>query len=134
MQKFYYLRNDDGRVVLTVCVLSFRGFTARGVAILSAKDTYHKKRARAIALGRAEKALGAMNNAGPVLRNEPISEIMRLHLLPSTRLGFYNIGREWYKSYTNPELTDFERRLFSSRPAHTRPNLKPYQHERLAVG
>ena len=114
MQKYYYCRNDEGRPILTVCILQHARYTARGVAILSPKDTHNRKRARAIALGRAEKALAALNNTNPVLRNEAVRSISELGITKTGPPDFYKFFTgTWWKSFANPRLTDFERRLLA---------------------
>ena len=134
MIKYYYLKNDEGRVVLTVCLIAGRDRVARGVAILSARDTHCKKTARAIALGRARKALQTQENNSPVLRREAIDALVGLHVGSCGIPEFYRLSSvEWWKSYSNPRPTDFERRLFTFHLAHTRPNQEPSKEKGLLL-
>ena len=114
MQKYYYCKNGDGKPVVTVCVMQNGSDTARGVAILSSKDNHNKKIARQIAAGRAAKALRLKNNNSEIRRGEPVDAIVSLHLAECGAPEFYRLASdEWWKSYANPRLTDFERRLLA---------------------
>lgn len=112
--RFYYLklgRNENGQAtegVATVCVIGgAKGESAmhpvRGVAFCSPKDQFVKKSGRAIALGRAIKAIETH------LCSEPISK--------STPAGVLLYSGWGWLSEFNPELTDYETKLFQPRPA-----------------
>jgi hypothetical protein len=71
---FYYLRDDDNRPTVTVCLrrwghatYSRDTFITRGIAICSERDMPSKKIGRSIAEGRAFKAL--LNNYSPKRRD-----------------------------------------------------------------
>lgn len=55
--KFYYLRSAEGKPVVTVCLARRGSDTARGVAFCAPVDIPCKATGRAIAQGRAVKAL-----------------------------------------------------------------------------
>jgi len=96
-EKYYYIRDEQNKPVITVCLIQNENNIARGFAICSKKDQPCKKVGRAIAKTRAVFALNSgksnleMNRKG----------------LP---LIAFNFG--FPKSYFNPELTEHEERLF----------------------
>jgi len=69
-ERYYYLRNDKNEPVLTACLLKKEGQVARGLAICSLRDSPCKRIGRAIAKGRAEKALREKKDSGFIFRKE----------------------------------------------------------------
>ena len=87
---FYYLRDDKNRPIITVCLIAVEeGTLARGVAICSDKDQPNKKIGRAIARGRAIKALKRKKMGDGINRNEAW-EIMERLGVPFTYKSYYN--------------------------------------------
>lgn len=68
---FYYERTEDKKPLITICLIRKNGDYARGVAYCSFLDNPSKKRGRAIAEGRALKALKRKENNDLTTRNEP---------------------------------------------------------------
>lgn len=54
---FYYIRNEQKKPVITVCILKYNNVYCRGVAICSTKEAANKKIGRTIAFGRAFNSL-----------------------------------------------------------------------------
>ncbi len=57
MEKYYYLRDRLNRPTVTICLIKIDKDIARGIAVCSLQDMPCKKIGRAIARGRATKAL-----------------------------------------------------------------------------
>lgn len=57
MKLFYYIKDKENKPVITVCLIQDGSKWSRGIAICSKKDIPNKKIGRAIAEGRAQKAL-----------------------------------------------------------------------------
>ncbi len=108
-ERYYYLRFGTGAEipdgflgVATICLLpvpACDGNTIlRGIAFCSPPDQFNKKVGRAIALGRAVKALERGDD------NE---------VAPRKVAGILSSNYMTFLSAFNPELTDFERTLVS---------------------
>lgn len=96
-EKYYYIRDNQNRPIITVCLLKRKNQIGRGVTICSVKDQPCKKVGRAIAKTRALFALASeKDNLEMVNGNFP--------------LFAFDFG--FYKSYYNPELTKYEQKLF----------------------
>ena len=77
--KFKYYRDLQNRPVVTICDLFLGGSLAsRGIAICSTKDNPKKKTGKAIAEGRAKKALIKMKLDDPVWRDEAFEVVNAL--------------------------------------------------------
>jgi len=88
MERFYYNRDEWQRPIETVCLITDGKDFARGIARCNLElDCISKKLGREIAKGRAVKTMILKKNLG---------------FLDGTLRGQFN-----------PELTDFEKRLFS---------------------
>jgi hypothetical protein len=114
-ERFYYLRDPENKPIVTVCLLLdvqdgsyddtiwMKTHVARGIAICSNLDAPNKKVGRAIAKGRALKAL--MNGShSPMLREE--LDIIQEQLEDVDLLSIDN-----YKGETDPKLTKYETNL-----------------------
>ena len=66
-EKYYYLRNKENEPVLTACLLKEKDQIARGLAICSFQDSPCKRIGRAIAKGRAKKALKRQESSNGIL-------------------------------------------------------------------
>ena len=66
-EKYYYLRNEKNEPILTACLLKEEDQIARGLAICSFRDSPCKRIGRAIAKGRAEKALKRQESSDGIL-------------------------------------------------------------------
>lgn len=98
-EKYYYIRDEKNRPVITICLMKDRNKISRGLAVCSEKDSPCKKVGRAIAKARAVYALNS----------EKDNLEMRRQFLP---LAAFNFG--FPKSYFNPKLTEYEQKLFES--------------------
>ncbi len=108
---FYYLRDEENKPVITVCLLTHIDTTARGISICSLQDMSCKKTGRAIARGRALKAFKRILPGDPVLRTEAWAVV-------ATLCRDANIARKGLmismSKYTfNPVLTDYEKKLLN---------------------
>ena len=69
--KFYYLRDEANRPLVTVCLATdTKGQHYRGIAICSPKDNPVKRVGKQIALGRVFRALHRKIESDPVYRSE----------------------------------------------------------------
>jgi len=106
-EKYYHYRDETGSMKSTICIISENGWTARGIAICNDKDNFSRKIGRAIAKGRASKALKNMASDDVInisLDRDPQLEIL-MKLPP---------GIEKVKSCYDPFLTDYEKTLLES--------------------
>ena len=106
-QKFYYHRDETGKPKSTICLISENGWLARGVAICSDRDNFNRKVGRAIAMGRAAKALKNMESSDEInigLDRDPYLSIL-MKLPP---------GIEKFKTCYDPFLTDHETKLIGA--------------------
>lgn len=86
----------------TVCILPWGLSYARGVAFCNPKDQFNRRLGRAIALGRAVKALEHFCSSDSIPYGEPVSILI------------YRLDWEFLSCW-NPVLTNFERKLFEGR-------------------
>lgn len=118
---YYYLRDKAKRPVVTICLLQENGVACRGVAICSPLDSPNKKLGRAIALGRARRALQKQKSGMPILRTVARqvtqSAIAAMHNNDYFRASIYDsehswYARLWFKSvYQATPLEGIEKRL-----------------------
>ena len=108
-EKYYYIRdevktseNGLGRPIITVCLIRIGNAMARGIAVCSDLDQPCKKKGRTIARTRAIYALSKEAHGCEIKREELYNSIIMDNFVP-----------ELYKSCYQPELTDFELKLFS---------------------
>lgn len=110
MELFYYIRDKRNRPVITICLKeNGEGFVfTRGIAICSLMDNPSKKLGRAIASGRATKALG----------NKEGTQFYPIISRKADRAIWFQLGHEYcfpfyYKSevVSSENLTSFERKL-----------------------
>jgi len=96
MKKFYYLRDFHRRPVVTVCIMTKDGNAAMGVAVCSPNDNPRKTTGKAIAEGRAKKALANRRDCDPIVRDNA------WNILTNTD-GFWNTRWKFnYKSQYHP--------------------------------
>ena len=105
-REFYYYERDrrNGRLIGTRCLILANGLWARGTAICSENDNFCKATGRAIARGRAVKALKTGEDGNPVFRLEVVWRI--------SEAGF----RVGYKNAFCPKMTGLEERLINKKP------------------
>jgi hypothetical protein len=96
-EKHYYIRDEENKPIITVCLLGNHGAINRGIAICSAEDQACKKVGQIIARIRALTAALLKKNSLEINRKD----------IPLIAFEF-----GFYKSYYNPELTKFEQKLF----------------------
>jgi hypothetical protein len=102
-ERYYYLRHKEtNHPIVTVCLIQTNQYLARGVAICSPKDRFHKEVGRKKARGRAIKAIRA-------LKTDYFGIIIRLEAMRQVWACDYPLFVS--KSEFNPDLTDFERRI-----------------------
>lgn len=106
MREFYfYQRNNLKEPRLTFCLLEESGETARGMAICSHRDMPNKTTGRAIAFGRAIKALRAKQDVCPINRIEAIDILAEFSGIPYTEIP------DLFKGEYMPKLTEMEEKL-----------------------
>lgn len=103
---YYYNRFSDGSRITSCLLLGEEGTVlSRGVAICNPFDNFIKKKGRAMACGRAVKALEANDSCLPV---SPVSKGLRR----------YNAALFWYmgeyKATYLPKLNTYETELVGS--------------------
>ena len=86
---FYYLRDNQNRPLITVCLHKINGAICRGIAICSDKDNPSKKTGKTIAFGRAMRARKSKKESEIINRKEA----------------------DIYKSSNDPVFTEFEVKL-----------------------
>lgn len=106
-ERYYYLKffqdgNGNPHGVATVCVIPVEGFYVRGVAFCNPKDQFAKKLGRAIALGRAVKAIETHQFNDRIPKNEPVSILIG------------SLGWAWLSQW-DITLTEHEKRLFTGK-------------------
>ena len=109
-EKYYYIRDNvksnpdsNGRPIITVCLIKIAEDIGRGIAICSDKDIPCKKVGRAIAKTRALFALHQEKDGCEIGRWD----------LENIQLSAENFGfNGYFKSFFDPELTEYERKLF----------------------
>jgi hypothetical protein len=109
-REYYYYERDTetGKPVITRCLIVNNGHHARGTAICSEKDNFCKAIGRAIAKGRAVKALKTGNDNSVIWRPDAV---WALGLVGKHPL----MGWPAMKSEYCPPLTDLEKRLIGER-------------------
>ena len=105
-EKYYYLRNTKNEPVATICLLGIATKLSRGVAICSHQDMPRKRIGRAIARGRAQKALWERGSSNPIRRSTA-----RV-ILDKMGVGSLQI---YYKSDYQPHLSVFETNLWKDK-------------------
>jgi len=127
---FYYFKDTENRPTVTVCLISLKNKVARGIAICSTKDNFSKKTyvddngnivkgGRDIAEERAMTALLDEENSEPIYRSE-CDDIL-------TNCGF-DLEVE-YKSEFDPELSEFELKLFKAKKKEVSDSISLFQRE-----
>ena len=112
MKKFYYLRDEKSRPIITVCIikgtklpkLQHRDLIARGVAICSVKNP-KKKIGRDIAEGRAEKAWETESCDDIINRRRAMDVLYSVIDTSDHDYAFL------FKSEIYPYLSDFEKEI-----------------------
>ena len=102
MVKYYYLRDQEARPIVTVCLFNEDGFTSKGIAICSEKDQPNKKIGREIALGRAIKAFAKDTTENLIQRKRAIEQMKK-------------VASHWspWKTNHNPVLTPYEKKILA---------------------
>jgi hypothetical protein len=101
---FYYLRDDNNKPIVTVCLIKTGDIVTKGIAICSERDNPVKKVGRNIAAGRAVKA-----------------QLYGMDTLPVSERGLEQYGQVYesdveeltpmYKSVFTPYLSDYEKEI-----------------------
>jgi len=100
---FYYVRDDNNRPVITVCLIVGEYGIGKGIAICSVNDNPEKAVGRDIAKRRALKAYWKRMNGIPAWSANV------LNVLDSIRTGYLWLER--CKIEFNPDLTTHEIRM-----------------------
>ena len=102
-EKYYYIRDEKNRPIITVCLIKIADDIGRGIAICSNQDIPCKKVGRSIAKTRAVYALAIEKDSCEIGRWD----------LENIQLAAENFGfNGYFKSYYEPELTEYEQKLF----------------------
>ncbi len=112
-REYYYYERDTetGKPVITRCLIVNNGHHARGTAICSEKDNFCKAIGRAIAKGRAVKALKTGQTTNHIARAEAFIRYWDLMWGKPELIT----GGPAHKSEYCPPLTDLEQRLIGER-------------------
>lgn len=110
---FYYLRDEQRKPVVTVCLIIANNYVSRGVAICSDMDCPCKKTGRAIARGMATRAFVRKGSGDFVVRDEAFAVLRKIPTLLQQELLLGN-GKYVYM----PVLTDFETKLLTENDDH----------------
>jgi len=112
-EKYYYIRDEVritkdglGRPIITVCLIRVGNDIGRGIAICSDLDQPCKKVGRAIAKTRALYALAKEKNSCKIGRWSFDNVLLANREFMSNSVPFP------LKSTYNPELTEYEEKLF----------------------
>ena len=105
MKKFYYLRDEKNRPIITVCIIKISDGVARGVAICSDQDVPKKSIGRDIAEGRAYKAWSTENCSGVIQRRKAMDVLYSVIDTSDHDYAFL------FKSEIYPYLSDFEKEI-----------------------
>ncbi len=84
----YYYRDEKNRPMVTVYLIEVGGVVAKGIAVCSPKDNPNKKVGRAIARGKALKALKRKANNDLIVRFEAAQTLFTLPDYPVMRGDF----------------------------------------------
>lgn len=107
-EKYYYLKYGENRCgtasegTATICVIPAGSYFVRGVAFCNPIDQFSRKKGRAIALGRAVKAIEKSCFSDPIPNRKPAWMLERM-------LGWT------YFSCWDITLTSYEKKLFKER-------------------
>lgn len=119
-EKYYYLRDREGKLVITVCLLKDNGVVARGMALCSELDEFDTEIGKTIARGRAYQVLNPKDWARknriaredgysrPIMRQEAINLVWRVGDEAVKDANFMDFR---YKAVKNPVLTPLEQKL-----------------------
>ena len=115
-EKYYYIRDEVstskeglGRPIITVCLIRVGNDIGRGIAICSDLDQPCKKVGRVIAKTRALYALTEEKNGCKIGRWSLDNVLLANREFMSNSVPFP------LKSTYNPELTDYEKKLFKTK-------------------
>ena len=95
-QRFYYVRDENGKPAVTVCVLNTPDFSeiTRGVCICTRTDQVDKMKYKKKAAGRARLALHTKTSSEPVAFEKALDVLSDVgliednnYVLPKTELG-----------------------------------------------
>lgn len=110
-EKYYYLRNSKNVPLVSVCIIKRGDEFGKGILLCSEQDTVNKKVGRMKAKGRALQALGTQATSDPIVRKKAgmvLGSVADWYLEE-----FLCITENPNKSQYNPELTEFELKLFN---------------------
>ena len=100
----YYYMTANNKKVVTVCLIALKGEAiARGVSICSPMDCFNKRTGRAIALGRAMKALHHQKRMEPVNFYRAFKTATHPIIEPEHTFDMWH-----WKAMPNPTLNQFE--------------------------
>ena len=108
-EKFYYFRDADNNPLVTVCLMKRGEDISRGISICSFRDSPNKTVGRAIARGRAVKALCNKMSSELTERWEVYKVMEETNFKEPTLPNFIFLKK--YKSAFNPKLSEFETSL-----------------------
>ena len=112
-EKFYYLRNENNVPLVTVCLIKRNSDFGKGIKLCSKDDVVDKKYGRVKAKNMALKALGTQTTSEPIVRVEAGKVLNRVANWDCDE--FISITENPNKSLFNPELTEYEKKLFIKR-------------------
>lgn len=110
---FYYMRDEENRPIVTICLVKEGDKVARGMSICSALDLPRKADGRNRAMGRAMEAIKYKGCSKDVRRPEVKTLLARLS--GTKLLDSQHLPTSKFKSglLAVNELTEFERKILS---------------------
>lgn len=103
---FYYMRDQEGRPRITVCLISEEGVLCRGLSLCSHLDAPKIKTGRNKAKGRAVKALVRKQASLPVVRKESFDVLIDVKVTMTSFEKHFQ-----FKSWYDAKPTGFEKKL-----------------------
>ena len=94
---YYYLRDEQKRPIVTVCLIKHNGIINRGVAICSKQDNPVKKIGRNVSYGRAYRAFFTKLSYAQIILREGVLEYMESLPIRFFWKAQYNIGKDMFE-------------------------------------
>ena len=109
-ERYYYLRDEHSRPLVTVCLMKIGEEIARGISLCSLLDFPNKKKGRIKAHGMAMSAMMRKENKYEIVRCD--AEDVLSEVDEGGELGSF-------KATYNPDLTLFEKEIVASMNQYT---------------
>ncbi len=103
---YYYVRDQDNKPVITICLGKSKRGVARGVSVCSLQDSPCKKEGKRLARNKVLKALGTQSSGDICMRDEAHKVIEGM----DASENFMTVPT-FFKSEFEPSLSTFEEKL-----------------------